>query len=61
MLQVLGENYTLDDPEDSHIERASRLFIAEARYACAEALVSTSAKWHGDGVCAVCGGGQVSH
>eukprot|EP00043_Microstomoeca_roanoka_P004395 m.49368 g.49368 ORF g.49368 m.49368 type:complete len:989 (+) comp12471_c0_seq1:193-3159(+) len=31
-VKVLGENYTLDDPEDSSIERASKLFIAEARY-----------------------------
>lgn len=31
-MKVLGENYTLDDPEDSRIERASRLFVAEARF-----------------------------
>ncbi|EGD82082.1 Eftud2 protein [Salpingoeca rosetta] len=31
-VKVLGENYTLDDPEDSCVERASKLFIPEARY-----------------------------
>eukprot|EP00730_Choanoeca_flexa_P018120 TRINITY_DN8794_c0_g1_i2.p1 TRINITY_DN8794_c0_g1~~TRINITY_DN8794_c0_g1_i2.p1 ORF type:complete len:993 (+),score=308.44 TRINITY_DN8794_c0_g1_i2:53-3031(+) len=31
-IKVLGENYTLDDPEDSCIERATRIYVAEARY-----------------------------
>ena len=31
-VRVLGETYTLDDPEDSSIERASKLYISEARY-----------------------------
>jgi U5 small nuclear ribonucleoprotein component len=29
---VLGEAYTLQDPEDSKVEHASRLYVAEARY-----------------------------
>lgn len=32
-VSVLGENYSLDDPEDSKPEQVTRLFIAEARYA----------------------------
>eukprot|EP00045_Choanoeca_perplexa_P006490 m.55495 g.55495 ORF g.55495 m.55495 type:complete len:989 (-) comp13654_c0_seq1:58-3024(-) len=31
-VKVLGENYTLDDPEDSCVERATRIHVAEARY-----------------------------
>ncbi|KAF0989657.1 hypothetical protein HZS_2562 [Henneguya salminicola] len=30
--RILGENYTLDDDEDSKIAKVGRLFIAEARY-----------------------------
>ncbi|EDQ85001.1 uncharacterized protein MONBRDRAFT_39046 [Monosiga brevicollis MX1] len=31
-VKVLGENYTVDDPEDSCIERISHLYVSEARY-----------------------------
>lgn len=29
---IMGENYTVDDPEDSCVETVRKLFIAEARY-----------------------------
>ena len=31
-VRVLGENYTLDDEEDSRISQVGRLWISEARY-----------------------------
>ena len=31
-VRVLGESYSLEDPEDSKPEKVSRLYIAEARY-----------------------------
>lgn len=31
-VRVLGENYTLDDEEDSKVGQVGRLWILEARY-----------------------------
>lgn len=38
-VRVLGENYTLEDEEDSRITYVGRLWIAEARYVTKNIIV----------------------
>lgn len=45
-VRVLGENYTLDDEEDSKVGQVGRLWILEARYVCTLVLLWKAAlRW----------------
>lgn len=46
-VKVLGENYTLEDEEDSQICTVGRLWISVARY-CNQSLKACASATHGD-------------